>query len=72
MSGENGPVEVHLPDGGHLLVAGRVDDVLEALVHASGNEADLEAAIRDEAEAQGLSCSTSGAGRATILVVGRP
>jgi hypothetical protein len=72
MSGENGPVEVHLPDGGHLVVAGRIDDVLDALVHASGGEADLEAAIRDEAEAHGLSCSTSGTGHTTILVVGRP
>jgi len=71
MPGDNGPVEVHLPDGGRVIVSGSVDAVLDALVHASGTEADVEDAVRSEAEENGLSCTASGA-RPTVLVVGDP
>jgi hypothetical protein len=71
MTGESGPVEVHLPDGGRVAVTGEIDAVLDALVHASGSEADVQDAIREEAEAHGLSCSTAGSAGATILVVDR-
>jgi len=70
MSDDNGPVEVHLPDGGRVLVSGSIDAVLEAVVHATGSEADVEAAIRDEAENLGMSCSASGR-QPTVLTVGK-
>jgi|KBSMisStandDraft_5_1062788.scaffolds.fasta_scaffold5447123_1 hypothetical protein len=70
MSDDNGPVEVHLPDGGRVVVSGSIDAVLEAVVHASGSEADVEAAIRDEAENLGMSCSASGR-QPTVLTVGK-
>jgi hypothetical protein len=69
MTGEQGPVEVHLPDGGRIIVTGSVDSVLDAVVHASGSEADVEDAIRSQAEEQGLSCTTASGGP-TVLVVG--
>jgi hypothetical protein len=69
MTGDNGPVEVHLPDGGHVIVTGSVDSVLEAVVHASGSESDVEDAIRHEAEEQGLSCTAS-TRRPRVLTVG--
>jgi hypothetical protein len=62
-------VEVHLPDGGRVVVTGSIEAVLDAVVHASGSEADVEDAIRHEAEEQGLSCTTS-TGSTRVLVVG--
>jgi len=70
MADDNGPVEVHLPDGGRVLVSGSIDAVLQAVVHASGTEADVEAAIRAEAETLGISCSASGR-QPTVLTVGK-
>jgi len=61
-------VEVHLPDGGRVIVTGSVDSVLDAVVHASGSEADVEDAIRHEAEEQGLSCTASSRGPRTLVV----
>jgi hypothetical protein len=63
------PIEVHLPDGGHLIVTGSVDDVLDAVVHTGDTAADAERAIRDQAEDHGLRCTSSSGGGTTTLVV---
>jgi hypothetical protein len=71
MAGEQGPVEVHLPDGGRVIVTGSIEAVLHAVVHATGTEADVEDAIRQEAEEQGLSCTASNGGPRVLVVTGR-
>jgi hypothetical protein len=68
MAGDQGPVEVHLPDGGRVIVTGSVEAVLDAVVHATGTEADVEDAIRHEAEEQGLSCTASSGGPRVVVV----
>jgi len=72
MAGDNGPVEVHLPDGGRVTITGEIEAVIEAVVHATGGEADVEEAIRREAELQGLRCTTTGRRDRTVVEVGDP
>jgi hypothetical protein len=82
MNGEPGgiePIEVHLEDGGHVIVsftdsASRLeasDMVAELLVLTSGSEGDLEHAIRSEASGRGLICSSSPNRHPTVIIVGR-
>jgi hypothetical protein len=63
-----GPIDVHLADGGHVIVdfedplacegpAG--DAILAALIGADGSEHDLEQAIVEEARVGGLIASVS-------------
>ncbi len=70
MDGEHGPVEVHLPDGGRVTITGDIEAVIEAVVHAGGGQADVEDAIRREAEVQGLSCTATGGRDRTVMEIG--
>jgi hypothetical protein len=72
------PIDVRLPDGGHVIVAidqsadeeiDEADGIIDALVHASGSEADLERALVDEAAHYGLTASTSGRGGQTTVII---
>jgi hypothetical protein len=69
MAPQNGPVEVHFPDGGRLTITGDIDSVIEAVVHSNGGQSDVEEAIRHEAESQGLSCTATGGHDRTIVDV---
>jgi hypothetical protein len=73
-----GPIDVHLADGGHVIVdfedpiavegpAG--DAILGALIHAEGSERDLEQAIVAEARVCGLTASVSTARHPTTVVI---
>jgi hypothetical protein len=73
-----GPIDVHLADGGHVIVdfedpvavegpAG--DAILGALIHAEGSEHDLERAIVAEARVCGLTASVSTAHHPTTVVI---
>jgi len=53
-----------------VIVTGSIDSVLDAVVHATGGESDVEEAIRLAAEEQGLSCTTS-THRPRVLVVAK-
>jgi len=73
-----GPLEVHLPNGGHVIVAfsdldvrvgADADELLEALLEADGSEADVARAIADAVECRGLSCTTSTDRHPTVVVV---
>ena len=69
MSPPDDPIELHLPDGGHVIVAFEDaatrlgedgDEFVDTLLHADGSERDVERAIRTQAEGLGLGCySTS-------------
>ena len=75
-TGGSTPIEVHLPDGGHVIVAfadaaarGNSNVVVEALLDAWGSEVDVGRAIaRDVADA-GLDCSISDDRHPTILTI---
>jgi hypothetical protein len=73
-----GPIDVHLADGGHVIVdfedplaidgpAG--DAILAALIGADGSEHDLEQAIVEEARYGGLIASVSTARHPTTVVI---
>jgi hypothetical protein len=73
-----GPLDVHLADGGHVIIAfgdepARIaatnDGVFEAVIHADGSEGDLERAIVAEATADGLAVHVSGSHHPTTLVI---
>ena len=70
MDGDPGPVEVHLPDGGRVTITGDIEAVIDAVVHSNGGEAEVEEAIRHEAELHGLSCRATGRRNGTIVEVG--
>jgi hypothetical protein len=70
------PIEVHLPDGGHLIVsfADAVADansglVVEALLGSSGTTEDVERSVARELADAGLRCSTEPGSHATILSI---
>jgi hypothetical protein len=72
------PIDVRLPDGGHVIVAidesaddevDEADGILSVLLTADGSEADLERALVDEAEHYGLTASRLGRSGATTTVV---
>ena len=71
-------VEVHLENGGHVVVtfaesmAGHDDpgaELVNTLVRAGPTEADLTRAIVDEAGRSGMDCRVSSAGGATLVEV---
>jgi hypothetical protein len=73
-----GPIDVHLSDGGHVIVtfgsadartAATGDGMLAVLLDVDGSEDELERAILDEAEACGLRASTSGSRHPTTVVI---
>jgi hypothetical protein len=70
------PIEVHLPDGGHLIVSfadaiARVNSgiVIESLLNASGSEQDVERTIAREVASVGLRCSVSAGRHPTIVSI---
>ena len=76
--GDDGPIEVHLPDGGHVIVAiedrtirsgAACDELIHALVWTDGSEQDIERAIVAEAQALGLRCTTSSGHHSTIVTI---
>ena len=76
--GDDGPIEVHLPDGGHVIVAIQdrairssavCDELIHTLVWTDGSEHDIERAIVAEAQAFGLRCTTSSGHHSTIVTI---
>ncbi len=78
-SGEDGPIELQLPDGGQILMTFEDDaarngedgvELVGALVRADGSERDIERAIRAEAGGLGLTCESSSE-HPTVIVIRR-
>lgn len=76
--GDDGPIEVHLPDGGHVIVAiedrtirssAVCDELIRALVWTDGSEHDIEREIVAEAQSFGLRCTTSSGHHSTIVTI---
>ena len=76
--GDDGPIEVHLPDGGHVIVAiedrtircsAVCDELIHTLVWTDGSEQDIERAIVAQAQALGLRCTTSSGHHSTIVAI---
>ena len=72
------PIELHLADGGHVIVAftdpaardGAIGDAfVAAILKVDGGERDVERAICDEASELGLRCATSTSRNPTVLVI---
>ena len=77
---DSGPIEVHLPDGGHLTLAfdgtdadlgSDGDDLIPTLLRTDGSERDVEQAIRAQASEMGLDCATSTGRHSTSIVIRR-
>jgi hypothetical protein len=72
------PIEVHLPDGGRIVVAfadarSRLrasDQLIETILRADGSELDMEQAIEDDVRALGLPCRCSTGRHPTVIVIG--
>lgn len=77
-AGDSAPIEVHLADGGHVIIdfadpAARVsacDRVVETILGMNGSESDLQQAISADADNLGLSCSSSEGRHPTVIIVG--
>ena len=78
-SGDDGPIELQLPDGGQALMtfedeAARLGadgiELVGVLVRADGSERDVERAIRAEADGLGLTCESSSE-HPTVIVIRR-
>ena len=75
---ETEPIEVHLSDGGRLIVAfadarARLrasDQLVETLLRVDGSEHDLEEAITRDVGGLGLGCTTSTGRKPTTIVIG--
>jgi hypothetical protein len=79
-SGDDGPIELHLPDGGHVIMtiddatircSADCDELIGVLVRADGSEHDVERAVIAEAHALGLRCTSSTSQHPTVLVIAR-
>jgi hypothetical protein len=75
-SGDDGPIELHLPDGGHVIVSfadplarADGDGMVETLL-SGDTERDVERAIVGDLEGSELSCSVS-RDHPTVIVIGR-
>jgi hypothetical protein len=75
--GDDGPIELHLPDGGHVIVSfaddiARVDGsgVIDTLL-TGDSERDVERAIVDDLKGSELTCSVSAEHHPTVIVIGR-
>jgi hypothetical protein len=78
-SGADEPIQLHLPDGGHVIVdfadaAARADGSLlvDALIAADGSEQDVGRAILEDLAGSGLTASVSDTHRPTVVVVSKP
>jgi hypothetical protein len=72
------PIEVHLPDGGQVIVAFEDRptrdgedgaDLVASLFVAEGTEGGIAATIREEAHDRGLDCTTAGP-HPTVIHIG--
>jgi hypothetical protein len=75
-NGDDGPIEVHLPDGGHVVVsfaddAIRADGSLVDTLLTGNTERDVERAIVGDLEGSDLTCSVSRDHHPTVIVIGR-
>jgi len=77
---DDGPIDVHLSNGGHVIVAfgdadarsaATGDGMLAVLLDVDGSEDELKHAIVEEAEACGLRASTSDGRHPTTVVIER-
>ena len=75
---DDGPIDVHLSNGGHVIVtfadahartAATGDGMLAVLLDVDGSEDELERAITAEAEACGLRWSTSDHRHPTTVII---
>jgi hypothetical protein len=75
---ERSPIELHLADGGHVIVAfadpaardGEIGDAfVAAILEVDGGERDVERAICHEAADLGLHCAVSASRHPTVLVI---
>jgi hypothetical protein len=75
---ERSPIELHLADGGHVIVAfadpttrdGEIADAfVAAILQVDGGERDVERAICAEAADLGLHCAVSTSRHPTVLVI---
>ena len=76
-TGDHGPIELHLPDGGHVIVSfadpiavadgsGVVDTLL-----SGDTERDVERAIVNDLKGSDLTCTVSADHHPTVIVIGR-
>jgi hypothetical protein len=77
-SGADEPIQLHLPDGGHVIVdfadaAARADGSLlvDTLLAIDGSEQDVGRAIVEDLRGTGLSASVSITHRPTVVVVSK-
>ena len=77
--GGHAPIEVHLPDGGHLILSiedrltrlSGGDQLIHALLRAGRSEQDLEQEIHAAADELGLRCVCSTTRHPTVIVLRR-
>ena len=75
---EDRPLEAHLDDGRHVIVAftdsgcrtEAADLVAEVLVLTYGSERELAQAIREAAGSRGFACSSSPSQQPTVMLIG--
>jgi hypothetical protein len=77
-AGGTEPIEVHLPDGGHVIVviqdqmtrlSGDCDELVPTLLRADGTEQDVERAIREQAADLGIECTSSPNQHPTVILL---
>ena len=80
MTTDRSAIDVHLADGGHVIIAFAdprteadpgCDGIVSELIHADGSEHDLERAVVDRATAAGLSATVSTGRHPTIVMIDR-
>jgi hypothetical protein len=80
LAGDGRPIELHLPDGGHLIVSiedrltrlsSDGDSLVDALLRTDGSEQEIEREIQAIADALGLRCLVSSTRHPTVVVLRR-
>jgi len=74
----DGPIEVHLPDGGHVVLAftdpgtrvGVGDQLIATMLRVDGSEHDVERALQSDLRELGLHCTCSTEPGSIRIVVG--
>jgi hypothetical protein len=79
-AGDDAPIEIHLPDGGHLILSiedrlirlsADGDPLIETVLRSGGSEQDLEREIQATADQLGLRCLASTTRHPTVLIIRR-
>ena len=79
-AGDAAPIEIHLPDGGHLILSiedrltrltADGDPLIETVLRAGGSEQELEREIQATAAQLGLRCQASTTRHPTVLIIRR-